>query len=395
MHDVFVRKLSGLEAFFVDLDACGSNMTFHFYLKLDKEPSIGEINDAWHRLLETHSEINLKYKNDKWYKSEYIPDCTVKHVTQTDFYSYKPVRIDYNKHTVSLSVLHIVSLDEWHLCFDFFHGAIDGRSGIQFVYDFFEVLNGSTPPENDFRYTVGDIIHAKTPKEKKKYKNVFTVLPECEPSDWIPSKLGEAKTFVLRTRACAKSVAAKLGGAVGKCFNKKKARIIVPVDIRRYASDTKKALFGNLFVPLFIDANKLRKIEDLHTEIVDFVKYKSWLSKISQNLSIYCKFSPKIRRAVISFFLPIVTASKKFIYCAHVSPLGTFESEKLTSKNFSVDDVAVTFISFPFAAFTVISLQYKDHTNTTVAWNSGRVPEETARKLIKNIEESISENVCK
>ncbi len=389
MNDVFVRKLSGLEAFFVDLDACGSNMTFHFYLKLDKEPSLDELNRAWHRLLETHGEINLKYKNDKWYKSDCIPECTLKHIDETDLYSYKPTRLDYKKHTIALSLLHIVPLDEWHLCFDFFHGAIDGRSGIQFVYDFFEVLNGNTPSENDFRYTVSDIIRTEKTKEKKTYKNEFTVLPECQPSSWVPNKVGEAKTLVFRTHACAKAVAAKLVSAVGKCFNRKGAKVIVPVDIRRYATESKKSLFGNLIVPLFINADHLRKTDELHTEIIDYVKHKNWLAKISESLSIYCKFSPKLRHKVINFFLPIVLASKKFIYCAHVSPLGTFDHKKLESKNFNVDDVAVTFISFPFAAFTVISLQFKEHTNTTVAWNSGRVPDEVASMLVENIKDCI------
>ena len=85
-------------------------------------------------------------------------------------------------------------------------------------------------------------------------------------------------------------------------------------------------------------------------------------------------------------------ASKRFIYCALVSPLGKIESNKLQSKNFKVDDVNVTIVSFPFTAFTVISLEYNEHTNVTVAWHSGRVPESVANRLIDRIDDCIMDS---
>jgi branched-subunit amino acid ABC-type transport system permease component len=46
-----------------------------------------------------------------------------------------------------------------------------------------------------------------------------------------------------------------------------------------------------------------------------------------------------------------------------------------------------------FTAFTVISLQFKGRTNTTVSWHSGRVPEETANILMEDITERMNNQV--
>ena len=389
--ETFFRKPSGLEAFFIDLDECGCNMTFHFYLKLNKEPSVEEINIALRRVLETHSGLNLKYVNDEWHKSDYIPECDVRHIDGADLYSYKPTRIDFRKHTIAANILHMVNKDEWHLCFDFFHGAVDGRSGIQFIYDFFDILNGNQLIKNEFGLSDRDIVSTDDKTIENPKKIPFTVFPKCNSAELEPRKNGEASFHVMKHDVCVRSLAAKLSWAVGQCFSKKSAKMIIPVDVRRFAGNKEKAFYGNLFIPAFVDVATLNTVDELRGEIVDYVKQQPLLNRIAKNLSIYSKISPKIRKMIISFFIPIVMSNKRFIYCALVSPLGVIDSQRLVSENIKVEDVSVTFATFPFTAFNVISLQYDGHTKTTVAWNKGRVSDKTASKLICNIENCMSE----
>ena len=77
MDNTFVRKPSGIEAFFIDLDECGCNMTFHFFLCLNKKPSLDLLNNALEKVLRTHSRINMKLDHDLWYLSDYIPECSI------------------------------------------------------------------------------------------------------------------------------------------------------------------------------------------------------------------------------------------------------------------------------------------------------------------------------
>ncbi len=387
MTDIFVRRPSGMESFFIDLDECGCNMTFHFYLKLNQRPSLKELNFALRSILKTHGGINLKYKKNAWYTSDYLPECTLKEVECNDICDYKPARLEFKRNTISLNVIHLKPINAWYLCFDFFHGVVDGRSGIQFVYDYFDVLNGLNPQENDFSLSDCEIVHTEE-KGELANKIPFTVLANCKPRSWRPKKYGEDKTIVLKRKTRIKCAAAKLSAAVGRCFSQKSAKVIIPVDVRRY-SDNKKSLFGNLFVPIFVDAKRVRKVDELRTEIIDYVKQRSVLMKIAKRLFVYSRISPVIRQSVIKFFLPIVMASRRFIYCALISPLGKIESDRLQGKNFKVDDINVTLISFPFTAFTVIALEYNEHTNVTVAWHSGRVPERVAKRLANRIDNYI------
>lgn len=393
MQDVFVRKPSGIEAFFIDLDECGCNMTFHFYLELDQKPDVPMLNDAMRRMLDTHSGINMKLYRNAWYTTSHVPECRVIEVAGKDLEHYKPSRLDFHKHTVALNILHATQSDTWYLCFDFFHGVVDGRSGIQFVYDFFDVLNDRKLPEMDFTVSDCELVHDEHKPEWNDSRPAFTVLPECAPSDWCAGQKGENHTAFLRSKGTLRSAAAHLSELIGRRFGNKSAKMIIPVDVRRHADNTEKAMFGNLFVPMFLDVKACSALSDMRKEIIDFVKQKPRLMTVAEHINIYSKFPAKLRQTVIRAAIPLVMASKKFIYCALVSALGNIDSEKLMSDAFNVLDYTVTFVSFPFTAFTVISLQFKGRTNTTVSWHSGRVPEETANILMEDITERMNNQV--
>ena len=84
--------------------------------------------------------------------------------------------------------------------------------------------------------------------------------------------------------------------------------------------------------------------------------------------------------------------SRRFICCALVSPIGTIDVKQIETSSFQVEDIAVTFVAFPFTAFTVTSVQFNGRTNTTISWHTGRVPKHTVSNLIENIDHNISEN---
>ena len=386
MDELFVRKPSCLECFYMDFNDCGYNMTFHYFLKLDRMPDLAILNETLKKTLITHSGINLKFKNKAWYTSLSLPECKVVEFDGDCIYDFKGSCLNFRVNTIALSVIHLTKKGGWFLCFDFFHGAVDGRSGVQFIYDFFAVLNNKPTEENDFSLIENDIV-----KKNKSKKTLFNVLPVCKPKDWKPKKEGESMVQVLTTNACTRYMAAKLSKAISHCFSSNKAHMIIPVDIRRFYGETKKKLFGNLILPIFINAHEGKDMNDLSMEVSNHVKKKTLLSKTTANLFFYNKLPIRLRRAVLRFLISLVMASKKFIYCALVSPVGQIHKEKLESTHFEVEDIAVTFISFPFTAFSVVSVQYDGHTNTSISWHSGRVPQKVAAALAKEIDDCISE----
>ena len=390
MVEEFVRKPSGIEAFFVDLDAGGCNMTFHFYLELDKEPDVELLNATMRKMLETHKSINMKLYRNLWYSSSYIPECRIIDVDCEDVTAYKACHLDFRRNTVALNVLHVIKKNAWYLRFDFFHGVFDGLSGIQFVYNFFDVLNGKDLPELDFTshnyYLEEDVEAADGNGERQ----AFTVLPKCEPAGWNTAKQGSSVTAIISCERPIRCAAARFSEIIGSYFSGKSAKVIVPVNVRKYLRkiNTAKEMFGNLFVPMLVDVKLCKSWSHLHSKIIDFVKHKSRLKRVAEKLKIYRRFPAKLRQAVIRWAIPIVMSSKKFIYCALVSSLGKIDHERLTSKSFNIKDYLVTFDSFPFTAFSVITLQFKNKTNTSVSWHSGRVSANIAQSLVNDIARS-------
>ena len=384
--DTFVRKPSCLESFFIDLDDCGCNMTFHYYLQLDRKPSI-ELLDRTLRIMltTTHKGINLQYHDDQtWHIADEIPSVYVTEADNDDVYMLEAHHLDCRKQTLSLNVIHTRS-DLWFLCFDFFHGAVDGRSGIQFMYDYFAALNGKDNRSSEFAMMDSDLVPVEHKFGSKKLP--IPCWPVHTLKRGLPTGVGTDQTLLLRTMTCTRSMAAKLANAVATCFNNH-AKMIIPVDLRRFGANN-KTLFGNLIVPIFVDANTNRRIEDLRTEILSYVKDQSLLSATLNSLFFYNKINPKLRVSVLRRLIPVVMASKKFIICALVSPVGEIKSENLVCPEFSTEDVVLTFISFPFTAFTVASIQFKGQTNTTISWHSGRVTQAVANKLAYSIDKNL------
>ncbi len=386
LEDLLIRKPSCLECFYMDFNDCGFNMSFHYYLKLDKKPSLEELNKALEKSLETHCGINLKFKKKAWYCSDFIAPCVIKEVDGKDLNDYKPAWLDFRKSTVALSVLHMTQCDDWYLCFDFFHGAVDGRSGVMFIYDFFAILNGKPIDKNEFSLIDHDIV-----KQHKNTRFRIPVWPSCEPQNWAPEKGGESNVCILKTDSCARAMAARLASAIGKCFGKN-AHMLIPVDARRFLKEKGTEFFGNLILPIFVNAKATKKVKEIHNEIITRIKKEKLFSKTISKLFFYNKLPIRLRKAVLKVLIRIVMASKKFIFCALVSSIGEIKREKLQSANFNTEDIVVTFEAFPFTAFAVVSLQFNGHTNTSIGWHSGRVPTQAAESLIDGIDHCITDS---
>lgn len=387
MDNGFIRKPSGLEAFFTDLDAGGSNMTIHFYLELTQKPDVDRLRESMRKLLGTHTGANMRFYKNAWYAVSHDCECPVIEVEGRDLSAYTPARLDFHTKTVDLKVLHATTSDAWYLCFDFFHGVMDGRSAVQFVYDFFDVLNDREYLEPEFKLNAYDIMKSKRKAEDHKVHNAFTVFSKCAPSQWRGKKRGRDKTITVSHQKTVRGISAHYARTISTLFKKKSTKMIIPVDVRRYMGEEDKNLYGNLFVPLLLETAKFPTWAETQDEIWHFVKHRTQIRALAKQFDIYRRIPIKPRQFVIRKAIPWVMSRKKFVYCALVSSIGAINSEKLSCDAFSVKDCSVAFISFPFAAFSIVSIQYDGRTNTSISWHSGRVPQKTVNELVKAINE--------
>ena len=361
-------------------------MTIHFYLELDCKPNVHRLRKALEQTLRIDKGMDMRFYKNAWYTVTVPHECTVIDVEGYDLERYVPSHLDFTKSTIDLKVLHATLSDTWYLCFDFFHGVSDGRSCIQFIYDFFDVLNKRKVRAPEFSMNVADVI-PKQKSKKGKIRQAFSIASKCAPTQWKGKSEGRDKTVILRHDSTVRGISAHYAGIVSTLFSKKSAKMIIPVDIRRYSDRKDKSLYGNIFAPMFFDAAKHPKWQDAYDTIWKFAKHQDGLRRLLRKLNIYGRIPVKPRQFVIRKAIPFVMSRKNFIFCALVSSLGNIDNGRLTTQDFSVRDVSATFISFPFAAFSVISLQYEGHTKTTISWHSKRVPKHVVNNLIDGINE--------
>ena len=395
MESSFIRKPNGLESFFIDLDAGGSNMTIHFYLELDRKPNVHRLRKAFEQTLRIDKGMDMRFYKNAWYTVTIPHECPVIDVEGYDLEKYVPSHLDYTKSTIDIKVLHATLSNTWYLCFDFFHGVSDGRSCVQFIYDFFDVLNKRRIRDPEFSMNVAEIIPKHSESKKGKIHQAFSIISKCAPSQWHVKTEGRDKTVVLRHESTLRGISAHYAGVVSTLFKNKSAKMIIPVDIRRYSDRKDKSLYGNIFAPMFFDAAKHPKWQDAYDAIWKFAKHQHTLRRLLRKLNLYARIPVRLRQFVIRKAVPFVMSRKNFIFCALVSSLGNIESQRLITQDFSVRDVSATFISFPFAAFSVISLQYEGHTKTTISWHSKRVPKQAVNSLIEGINECMEKQAIK
>lgn len=383
MEKTFRRKATAMESFFMDLDDGGCNMTIRFFLQLDRQPALALLDDAMQSMLRSHPSVNLKYQNRVWRISREVAPCRVIEADTEDVYNAATTKLDFRRQTLALNVIHTKN-DSWFLRFEFFHGAMDARSGIQFIYDFFATLNGKQTEAAEFSLRDRDLI----PRRYSRCKLApIPSWPKCSLKDGKPTGREEEKTVMLRTEAVATSMAARLAGAVGQCFQGR-APMVIPVDVRRFSTEQKN-LYGNLFVPIIVDANSDRPIEQLRSEISAKARKKQHLSAILNSIGFYRAVPERLRKFAVRHMVHGLGMYPQFVCCALVSPLGRLEEERLQAEAFRVVDAAAICDAFPVCAFTVGAVQYGEHTNTTIAWNTGRVPRETVEKLMHTIDHTI------
>ena len=73
------------------------------------------------------------------------------------------------------------------------------------------------------------------------YENISFVAHWQKEIELVYVQSGEASFHVMKHDVCVRSLAAKLSWAVGQCFSKRSAKMIIPVDVRRYTGNKEKA----------------------------------------------------------------------------------------------------------------------------------------------------------
>lgn len=384
MKTEYVRRLSSGELLFADLDHCGINMTFHYFLRLDRMPDQALVEKAYADTVALHPGMNLRLKGRRWALShEKILCQTVE--TGEDFLERCPVRLNPKKTTLGLQRVHVQPQDQWYLCFHFFHGCADGRAALTFICDFFSLLRQEQPQPGECGYRYEDLL---LPVERPAQPLELPMQFVCKANTCQKRQKLQHRTMLIQTPGEPKGVSARLCIASWKRFTGKRRMTVVPVDLRRHCPEHPK-LMGNLIQPLLVYAADGMDLQRLRQKMLVEATDRRKMSGSVWSLRCYSAIPKPLRRMIVRLACRCYRGTNHFLCCAMCSHVGKIQKEQLAAKDLQVTDLFVTFTDTPLNALTVVTVQFDGHTNVTLSWDGGRLDEALMEQIVSDIREAL------
>lgn len=141
MDSTWVRKATCIEKLYVALADNGTSPTFRYLIRVDQELPAESIDAAVKAAVSNCPAANLKFNNNHWYFSDYLPPFTTSVAHEDDILTHPISDMDCRKHTLKVSGLYHRVSDTRYIAVEFFHGACDGLSALNFIYDVFAALD--------------------------------------------------------------------------------------------------------------------------------------------------------------------------------------------------------------------------------------------------------------
>lgn len=374
-NDRFVRKPALSELLFLDAATMGYSMGQHAILKIDRAPSLAQLEQALEASMAQAGNLDLCFDSGVWLRAEDPCPCHLVESDCEDIFQVPLPHIDHARHTLWLQAIHLRPCDQWYLRFTLSHCAGDGISLVNFLYLFFAAL-GQTPmmpchfgiQEHDFTKVV-----------KRKPFSV-PLRPVCQP----PVGATAPQYYHKRTEQAPYLPTATLCHLTASCFSHSKAIMLVPLGLRRYCPAQDDLIMGNLVLPLFLDAAH-QDVDQIHRKIHTFATDNRLPVFGKLPVTVYRAIPGRLRRGVLDLYIRWIRRSKKVPVAALVSNVGKIQSALLENPYFRVEDCYVAFQNLPVFALTLISVSMDDHTNICFSTHDSPISQEAAQALAHRI----------
>lgn len=374
MKRSYVRRPSANELMFIDMAKLGNDVNEYFLLELDCKPPLEILNQALDTLMKTHSSINLCYRKGRWYPSTVTPHIEAvsvpedKKVTECMIVPSDPF-----SHTFSATLFEEAN-GKCTLCFNVFHGAADGRSVIQLIYDFIAVLNHRAPTDGDFHRNDRTIVGQYPVRYTK-----IPVKPRCIADGWTPGECGAFAIDRIQVPTATGSIAARLSAAATSMFRPDCRLVMLPVDLRRYDHKPHKFLYGNLILPIYLQAGQ--DVDTIANEIRYRVQRREALSVSTSFLWGYGLLPDRMRQQIVKQLLIKLWKVPEFQVCAVISNVGRIDTARLENPYFRIQNVSASLGCSYYSGFNVVSTVFGDHTTVSFTWQEGKVPPEAVERF--------------
>ena len=348
---IFARKVTCNEKIFLALTDCRAHMIFRFLLHLDAKPSLDVLEEALRKALENCPDANLRFLRHAWYVAEYLPPIEFFESDSDSIEEHPISELDYRKNTMKMSVIHHKKTDGWYIALEFFHGACDGRSALNFTYDIFSAMSGA--PMNHYVRGVTDAQLVKKYTDPR-YAEPPKILQRCRMKNAPTGKQRQKELNVFSTDYRSGAIAAKLTYAVSQVYRPEKATVMIPVDLRGYMDEQEPFRFGNLVLPLFYRSGG-KDLARISRQLRKKIKRGAALSPYgARNPALY--LAPLwLVRTITKIYLNFLQKTDRYMFCSIVSYLGSVDPSRMTSPHVNATDMTFQATSVPLWGFGMLA----------------------------------------
>lgn len=359
----FERKSTFNERLYAAHSQIQDVFIIQFILIFDKQPNTQKIYDSFHKLSDQSPIFRMKLEHGQWKESILSPNI-VEHLEK--------IPVDPNHKIFTDPIDKNFSS---HLEIDLFqnallvrvdHALMDGTGALDFLYQWFDILNGanSTPKvqfvkDHDFRDQLGFKVNPKSVSLRHDFDSLLTK------SLRINSKLFQ--TFEVNTSKRTEGLISKVACWYGKETNSK-AKFLIPVNLRRHlrAADTGNLFLSNLSLPIYLHVQPNQSEEEIKADLLQSLLRKDELSVDPKEKWLRLMSTSMIKR-LLRFSVKKIKRSGKYPISGFLSDLGYVDLNRLSTEHFKTIDFKVRPTYSPLAPFCMFACHHKYGTRVGIS----------------------------
>ena len=386
VNSTWVRKATCIEKLYVALADNGTSPTFRYLIRVDQELPVEAIEAAVQAAVSNCPAANLKFSNDSWYFSDYLPAFTTSVADEDDVVTHPISEVDCRKHTLKVSSLYHRVTDTRYIAVEFFHGACDGLSALHFIYDIFAALDKRALTKYTWNMTDIQVV--------KKYATQHTEKPDLVTPCLMKSPAGPIQEAPNVSQVTvpyrAGGISGKLSYAIAQVFGKDSAQMMIPVNMRAYIEQKKdEFMFGNLAAVLFCRCGGKTQSQIL-SDIKHKLATRAALSRHTTQFRLINNTSLAAIRFFVRMYENLWSKKNRYAISGMISHLGPVDESRLLNPHCRVTDVSCQLNYFPLCGFILVSICFGDKLNVSIRCNPKRTDAKTLHELHNNIRRCVA-----
>lgn len=383
----YQRNVSDNEYLYTQLQKLYSPLTIQLIVEGQGEIDIEDLQKAVQCASEACPNARVIMSGSNWVDSQKTPPVRVMHGYEFNGYDFDHIELfeqSLDPENGPTSEVLILRLNPMVLLFRVFHGTMDGKGTLLWIYNIFRSLRGE--PLVEITSTETDLSFMRQHKHFDK-KNRLT--PKVRT---LSHRYFTKKTKIWRQRITLTGkpscMVARIAEMITKHSFSFQNRFLIPVDIRRH--DNSHLSNSNLTLPIFLETTKEDSWTHIHQNLLNRLQDNQEMNLSSADLGLMTKIPQFLLKSGIHAMNVFQWIANRQLLGGVISNLGMVDLDALTTNNFRAKTLYSMTIQHPFSPFTVSIASNPFSTEVMFSCYEHDTLIAMAKNIVKDIKEELS-----